>query len=62
MNYKKVGVFLGIAYVLFFLVSQPTETAGLVRDALTGVADQVRALVQGAPAEARWLQSSTGGR
>lgn len=39
MNYKKIGIFLGVAFVLVFLVSQPEESAGLVRDSLDGVRD-----------------------
>lgn len=46
VNYKKIGVFLGIAFVLYFLVSQPTESAGLVRDALGGVGDAASKLAE----------------
>jgi hypothetical protein len=39
MGYKKICIFFGVACMLFFLVAQPTESAVLVRDALTGVGD-----------------------
>ncbi len=37
MKYKKQLTLLAIAFVLFFVVNQPTESAGLVKDALGGV-------------------------
>jgi hypothetical protein len=39
MNYKKLGIFLGAAFVLFYVISQPTDSAGLVRSALGGIGD-----------------------
>jgi hypothetical protein len=51
LAYKKLGVLMGVAFVLFFVV-QPQESAGYIRDALTDVgntaaklADFVKALV-----------------
>ena len=46
VNYKKMGIFLGIAFVLYFLVQQPAESAGLVRDALGGVGDAASKLAE----------------
>jgi hypothetical protein len=46
VNYKKIGIFLGIAFVLYFLVQQPEESAGLVRDALGGVGDAAGKLAE----------------
>ena len=37
MKYKKQLILLGVAFVIFFLVQQPTESAGLVKDALGGL-------------------------
>jgi hypothetical protein len=36
---KKIGIYLAIAYVLFYVVADPVAAAGLVRDALNGVGD-----------------------
>lgn len=37
MDYKKLGILLGVAFVIFFVVQQPEDSAGLVRDALGGI-------------------------
>jgi hypothetical protein len=37
VDYKKLGIILGIAFVIFFVVQQPEDSAGLVRDALGGI-------------------------
>jgi len=37
VDYKKIGILLGVAFVLFFLINQPDESAGLVKDALGGI-------------------------
>lgn len=37
MNAKKLGIVAGVLFVIFFVMQQPTESAGLVRDALGGV-------------------------
>lgn len=54
VNWKRTGTYLGIAIVAWFVVSQPTETANQIRNALGGVgngagriAEFVRALVGG---------------
>lgn len=53
MNYKKMAIFMGIAFVLYYLIAQPNESVDLVRSALGGVgqaaatlADFVRRLVR----------------
>ena len=37
MDYKKLGIILGIAFVVFFLVNQPSEAAGLIKNSIAGV-------------------------
>ena len=37
MVYKRILVFLGVAFVLYFLIFHSTESVGLVRDAFSGV-------------------------
>jgi hypothetical protein len=37
VDYKKLGILLGVAFVIFFVVQQPEDSAGLVRDALGGI-------------------------
>ena len=46
MNYKQIGLFLGVAFVLYFLASQPTESIHLVQAALGGVGDAVNKLAE----------------
>lgn len=46
MNYKVIGIFLGVAFVLYFLASQPTEAHDLMRDALGGVGDAAQKLAE----------------
>jgi len=37
VDYKKLGILLGVAFVLFFVIQQPADSAGLVKDALGGI-------------------------
>jgi hypothetical protein len=37
VDYKKLGILLGVAFVIFFIVNQPTASAGMVKDALGGI-------------------------
>lgn len=37
MKYKKLAILIGVAFVLFFVVQQPQDSAGLVKDALGGI-------------------------
>jgi hypothetical protein len=46
VNYKKIGIFLGIAFAAYYLISQPQESAGLVRDALGGIGDAAGKLAE----------------
>lgn len=38
-GYKKAAIFLGIAFVLWFVVTGPDNAAQVARDALGGVGD-----------------------
>lgn len=46
MNYKRIGIFLGVAFVLFFLASQPTETHELLKQTIGGVGDVAQKLAE----------------
>lgn len=46
MNYKKIGTFLGVAFVAYYLIAQPNESADLVRSALGGVGDAAGKLAE----------------
>ena len=37
MKWKKLGIIAGVAFVIFFLVSQPGTSAGMIKDSLSGV-------------------------
>lgn len=37
MNYKYIGIFMGAAFVAFYMVIQPAATGSLVRDMLAGI-------------------------
>lgn len=37
MDYRKFGIFLGLAFVLFYVVADPTGAYGLMADALGGI-------------------------
>jgi len=37
VDYKKLGIILGVAFVIFFVVNQPENSAGMVKDALGGI-------------------------
>lgn len=39
MDYKKAGILLGVAFVAYYLIIQPAESAALIRSALGGVGD-----------------------
>jgi hypothetical protein len=46
MNYKQIGIFLGVVFVLYFLVGQQTEARDALRDALGGVGDAAQKLAE----------------
>jgi hypothetical protein len=46
VNYKLIGIFLGTAFVLYFVASQPTESYHLVHGALAGVGDAAGKLAE----------------
>ncbi len=53
MNYKAVGIFLGVAFALYYVAAQPGESWDIMRGAIGGVghaaatlADYVRRLVR----------------
>ena len=39
MDYRKMAIFMGIAFVLYFWIAQPTEVADFIRSALGGAGD-----------------------
>jgi hypothetical protein len=39
VNYRKIGLFLGAGFVLYFMASQPAESGTLLRSAFRGVGD-----------------------
>ncbi|MGH3620502.1 MAG: hypothetical protein ACRDQ5_01750 [Sciscionella sp.] len=45
MNAKKIAIFGGVALVLFFLISQPMESANLVNNILNMLKDGAQALI-----------------
>lgn len=45
MNLKKILTWAGIALLLFFLVTQPTQSAGLVNNILNTFKDAAEALI-----------------
>lgn len=45
VNAKKIAIFGGVALVLFFLISQPTESANLVNNILNMLKDGAQALI-----------------
>lgn len=46
MNTKKVLTWLGIAFVVFFVLQQPDSASGMVRNAISGVGDAADRLAQ----------------
>jgi hypothetical protein len=45
MNVKKIGVVLGVALVLFFLISQPIESANFVTNILNWLRQAAEAII-----------------
>lgn len=45
-KYKKQITLLAIAFVIFFLIQQPTASADLVKNALGGVGDAANKLAE----------------
>jgi hypothetical protein len=46
LNYKKLGLFAAIAVVMYYVVTEPNESANLVQDAFGGVGDAAGALAE----------------
>lgn len=46
MTYQKIGIFLGVMFVLYFLAAGYPVTAGLVHDMVAGVGDAVGGLAE----------------
>lgn len=46
MNAKKIGIIVGVAFALFFVISQPQGSADLVLNILTILGDAAAAVVE----------------
>lgn len=46
MNFRKIALFLGIAFVLYYVIEQPAQTAAWFRGALGGVGDAAGRLAE----------------
>lgn len=46
MNAKKLGIIVGVAFALFFVISQPQASADLVLSILTILGDMASSVVQ----------------
>ncbi|MDD7917395.1 MULTISPECIES: hypothetical protein [Actinomycetospora] len=45
MNAKKIGIIVGVAFALFFVISQPQNSADLVLNILTILGDAAASVV-----------------
>ncbi|MDD7937790.1 hypothetical protein PHK61_05065 [Actinomycetospora lutea] len=46
MNAKKIGIIVGVAFALFFVISQPQASADLVLSILTILGDAAASVVE----------------
>ena len=46
MNARKIGIFVGVAFLLFFVISQPQGSADLVLSILTILGDAAASVVE----------------
>jgi hypothetical protein len=46
VNAKKIGIIVGVAFALFFVISQPQGSADLVLNILTILGDAAAAVVE----------------